>query len=300
MNFTATRDYTAGSLRTLSENQDEAADLLRLAITAPRFDAPDVERIREQMLSEMRRATTSPNDLASKRWFAAAFPDHPYGRSPRGTLESIPTITPDDLRTFMHNVFARDQLKIGIVGNIDAVSAGKLIDRVFADLPEKSTLAPVPAVSPQGLGQRISIDLDVPQSVLMIGGVGILRHDPDFMASFVLNHILGGSAFSSRLYKEVREVRGLAYSVYSAVVPLDSAALFMSGTATRADRAQQTLDVMEAEIHKLAETGPTEEELTKAKSFLMGSYALRFDTFNQDRRAIGTAATRQPRDRLHR
>ena len=278
MNFTATRDYTAGSLRTLSENQDEAADLLRLAITAPRFDAPDVERIREQMLSEMRRATTSPNDLASKRWFAAAFPDHPYGRSPRGTLESIPTITPDDLRTFMHNVFARDQLKIGIVGNIDAVSAGKLIDRVFADLPEKSTLAPVPAVSPQGLGQRISIDLDVPQSVLMIGGVGILRHDPDFMASFVLNHILGGSAFSSRLYKEVREVRGLAYSVYSAVVPLDSAALFMSGTATRADRAQQTLDVMEAEIHKLAETGPTEEELTKAKSFLMGSYALRFDT----------------------
>ena len=221
MNFTATRDYTAGSLRTLSENQDEAADLLRLAITAPRFDAPDVERIREQMLSEMRRATTSPNDLASKRWFAAAFPDHPYGRSPRGTLESIPTITPDDLRTFMHNVFARDQLKIGIVGNIDAVSAGKLIDRVFADLPEKSTLAPVPAVSPQGLGQRISIDLDVPQSVLMIGGVGILRHDPDFMASFVLNHILGGSAFSSRLYKEVREVRGLAYSVYSAVVPLE-------------------------------------------------------------------------------
>ena len=112
----------------------------------------------------------------------------------------------------------------------------------------------------------------------MIGGVGIARKDPDFMASFVLNHILGGSAFSSRLYKEVREVRGLAYSVYSAVFPLDYAALFMSGTATRADRTTQTLEVMQAEIAKLAQAGPTEDELVKAKSFLEGSYALRFDT----------------------
>jgi zinc protease len=126
--------------------------------------------------------------------------------------------------------------------------------------------------------KKIAIDLDVPQSVLMIGGAGILRKDPDFIAAFVLNHILGGSAFSSRLYKEVREVRGLAYSVYSAVMPLDHAALFVSGTATRSDRTAQALEVMQAEIRKLAETGPTEEELAKAKSFLAGSFALRFDT----------------------
>jgi len=118
----------------------------------------------------------------------------------------------------------------------------------------------------------------VPQSVLMIGGAGILRKDPDFMPAFVLNHILGGSAFSSRLYKEVREARGLAYSVYSAVMPLDYAALFMSATATRSDRTSQTLEVIEAEIRKMAETGPTEEELAKAKSFLTGSFGLRFDT----------------------
>jgi zinc protease len=92
------------------------------------------------------------------------------------------------------------------------------------------------------------------------------------------NHVLGGSAFSSRLYKEVREARGLAYSVYSAVMPLDYTALFLSGTATRTDRTDQALEVMQAEIRKLAATGPTEEELAKAKSFLTGSYALRFDT----------------------
>jgi len=278
LSFTATRDYVSGSLRTLTENQDEAFDLLKLALTAPRFDAEDVERMREQTLSELRRETTSPNEIASRRWWATAFAGHPYARPPRGTLESVPAITAEDLRAFVRNVFARDNLKVAIVGNIDAAAAGALIDRVFGSLPARSVLAPVAAASPQGLGQKIAIDLDVPQSVLIIGGAGILRQDPDFMPSFVLNHILGGSAFSSRLYKEVREARGLAYSVYSAVMPLDHTALFLSSTATRSDRTDQALEVMQAEIRKLAETGPTEEELAKAKSFLTGSYALRFDT----------------------
>ena len=276
--FSATRDYISGSLRTLTENQDEAVELLRLALTAPRFDGADVERIREQLLAGLRRATQSPNDLANQKWWATAFPGHPYGRPVRGTLQSIPTITADDLRTFVRKVFARDALKISIVGNIDAAAASKLVDRVFGGLPATGGLSPIALASPQGLGRKIAIDLDVPQSVVLIGGAGIARKDADFMAAFVLNHILGGSAFSSRLYKEVREARGLAYSVYSAVFPLDYAALFMSGTATRADRTGQTLEVIEAEIQKLAESGPTEEELAKAKSFLAGSYALRFDT----------------------
>ena len=276
--FTATRDYVSGSLRTLTENQDEAFGLLKLALTAPRFDAEDVERIREQTLSGLRRATMSPNELASQRWWATAFAGHPYARPPRGTLESVPAIKAEDLRAFTRAVFARDNLKIGIVGNIDAAAAGALVDRVFGSLPARSALSPVATASPQGLGQKIAIDLDVPQSVLIVGGAGILRKDPDFIAAFVLNHILGGSAFSSRLYKEVREARGLAYSVYSAVMPLDYAALFMSGTATRSDRTDQALEVMEAEIRKMAVTGPTEEELAKAKSFLTGSFALRFDT----------------------
>jgi zinc protease len=278
MEFSATRDYMAGSLRTLTENQDEAVNLLRLALTAPRFDADEVELMRDQTLSGLRRATQSPNDLASQRWWATAFAGHPYGRPVRGTLESVPTITADDMRGFLHRVFARDGLKIGIVGNIDATAAGKLVDRVFGALPEKGDLSPVAKAVPQGLGQKIAINLDVPQSVLMIGGAGIALKDPDFMSAFVLNHVLGGSAFSSRLYKEVREARGLAYSVYSAMMPLDYTALFVSGTATRADRTIQTLEVMQAEISKLAEFGPTEEELAKAKSFLEGSYALRFDT----------------------
>ena len=278
LGFSVNRDQTSGSVRTLSANQDEAFELLRLAITSPHFDAVDMERIRDQVLSGLRRETTSPNEMASRRWWSTAFPGHAYGRPVRGTLESIPTITAADLRDYMRRVFARDTLKIAIVGDIDAATAGKFIDKVFGSLPAKSELSDVPVMLPQGLGQKISIDLDVPQSVLILGGLGIARSDPDFMAAFVVNHVLGGGSFSSRLYREVREVRGLAYSVFSTLVPLEHAALFMTGTATRADRTGQTLDVLQSEIRRLAEDGPTEEELAKSKSFLTGSYALSFDT----------------------
>ena len=278
LGFSVNRDQTSGSVRTLSANQDEAFELLRLAITSPHFDAVDMERIRDQVLSGLRRETTSPNEMASRRWWSTAFPGHAYGRPVRGTLESIPTITVSDLRDYMRRVFARDTLKIAIVGDIDAATAGKFIDKVFGSLPAKADLSDVPVMLPQGLGQKISIDLDVPQSVLILGGLGIARSDPDFMAAFVVNHVLGGGSFSSRLYREVREVRGLAYSVFSTLVPLEHAALFMTGTATRADRTGQTLDVLQSEIRRLAEEGPTEEELAKSKSFLTGSYALSFDT----------------------
>jgi zinc protease len=278
LGFSVNRDQTSGSVRTLSANQDEAFELLRLAVTSPHFDAVDMERIRDQVLSGLRRETTSPNEMASRRWWSTAFPSHAYGRPVRGTLESIPTITAADIRDYVRRVFARDTLKIAIVGDIDAATAGKFIDKVFGSLPAKSELSDVPVMLPQGLGQKISIDLDVPQSVLILGGLGIARSDPDFMAAFVVNHVLGGGSFSSRLYREVREVRGLAYSVFSTLVPLEHAALFMTGTATRADRTGQTLDVLQSEIRRLAEDGPTEEELAKSKSFLTGSYALSFDT----------------------
>ncbi|HVY57232.1 MAG TPA: pitrilysin family protein, partial [Xanthobacteraceae bacterium] len=278
LGFSVSRDYVGGSLRTLVENQDEAVTLLRLALTAPRFDSEAVERIRGQILSGLRRATTNPNELAGNRWWATAFAGHPYGRPKRGTLESVPTITADDLRAYAHRVLARDRLKIGIVGNIDAVAAGALVDKVFGDLPARSELVDVPTVVPRGLGETVGVTLDVPQTVMVFGGAGLRRNDPDFMAAFVLNHILGGGSFSSRLYREVREERGLAYSVYSGLAPLKHAALFMGGTATRADRANETLEVIETEVRRMAASGPTAEELAKAKSFLEGSFALRFDT----------------------
>jgi zinc protease len=278
ISFSATRDLFSGSLRTLAENKDEAFALMRGALNTPRFDAADVERIRAETSAILRRQTTSPEELASKRWWATAFAGHPYAHSLRGTLDSLATVTADDLRGYVKNVFARDTLKVGIVGNIDAATAGALVDKVFADLPAHATLRDVAFVQPQGLGSVVHVDLDVPQSVVMLAGAGIPRKDPDFMAAFLVNHVLGGAGMSSRLYSEVREKRGLAYSIYSTLVPLESTALFMAATATRTEAAGQTLDLVTQEIRRMAEQGPTPEELAKAKSYQKGSFPLRFDT----------------------
>jgi zinc protease len=278
LSFNVSRDYFRGTLRTLTENSEQAFDLLRLALNAPRFDPNPVERVRTQVLSGLRRETTSPNSLSNRRWWETAFPGHPYGRHVSGTLEMVPNITGDDLKAYPRRVFAREHLKIAVVGNVDAATVAGLLDRVFGALPAKAELQPVAPAGLRGLGRREVITLDVPQTVVTFGGPGIARSDPDFIPAFVVNHILGGGSFSSRLYREIREQRGLAYSVHASLVWLRGAAMFMGGTATRADRTGETLDLIEKEIRRLADEGPTDDELAKAKAYLKGSYALNLDT----------------------
>jgi zinc protease len=278
LGFQVGRDYFHGSLRTLNEHRDEAFDLLGLALNKPRFDSDALERVRGQELAGLRRESTNPNNLASLRWWETAFPNHPYGREPKGTLESVPRITADDLHAYVHRVFSRKDLVISIVGDVDAKAAGELIDRAFASLPATSDLQPVPAATLAGAGKRIVIDVDVPQAVVAFGSNGIARNDPDFMAAYVVNHILGGGSFSSRLYREVREKRGLAYGVSNSLVWFRHAAVVLGGTATRADRTADALDIIARETKRMADEGPTPDELAAAKSFLKGSYALNLDT----------------------
>ncbi len=286
LSFRVGRDYFNGSLRMLNESRNDAVELMRLALTNPRFDKKDVDRIRGQILSGLQRDSTSPNVIASRRWWATAFPGHPYGREVNGTMESLPRIGADDLRAYVKKVLARDGLKIAIVGNLDAAAAGDLIDRIFGALPAKADLRPVPAAEPQGLGQRVAIDMDVPQTVITYGRRGVFRQDPDFMTAYVVEHILGGGTFSSRLYSEVREKRGLAYSINDSLIWLKGTALIIGGTATRADRTAETLKVIESEIQRMADAGPTEEELSKAKAYLKAAYALNLDTSNKIANAL--------------
>ena len=278
LSFSAHRDDTRGSLKVLKDRQDEGFDLLRLAVTSPRFDQDAIERVRAQMLSALRRETTNPNDIGSRLWWRTAFPEHPYGRPTNGTLESVPTIAREDLRDYTRRVFARDRLNIAVVGDIDAKTLGPVLDRIFGALPAKAELQPVPSAKMDAVGKKLFVPLDVPQAVVNFGGVGIPRKDPDFIPAYIVNHILSGGSFSSRLYREVREKRGLAYSVYSYLLPLDVTALFMGGTQTRADKADETVGLIESEIRRLATEGPSADELDKAKSYLKGSYPLNFDT----------------------
>ena len=175
-------------------------------------------------------------------------------------------------------MLARANLKVAIVGDIDAADVGALLDRTFGALPAEPDLTPVPDVVMQGLGRRIVVPMDVPQAVVTFGTRGIARSDPDFMAAYIVNHILGGGTFSSRLYQEVREKRGLAYGVNDGLLWFKHASVLIGGTATRSAVTGEAIGIIEQEIDRLADEGPTEQEVADAKSYLEGSYALGLDT----------------------
>ena len=278
LNFSVTRDNFRGSLRMLKDNKDEAFDLLHMALTSAHLSKEDVERIRAQIMSGLHRDTTNPNSLASRKFLEVAFPGHPYGRPGTGTLESVPTITVADMRDYIKRVIARDTLKIAVVGDVDPATLGQLLDKTFGDLPARSNLTAVPDVAATAPPQRTFVPLDVPQTTITFGGPGFLRRDPNFMAAYIDNHIIGGGGLSSRLYREVREKRGLAYSVFESLLWMDHSALVVGNTGTRADRAGDSLDAVEKEVGKFAEDGPTQQELDEAKSYLKGSQMLQLDT----------------------
>ena len=198
----------------------------------------------------------------------------------------MPKIDVADLKDYVRRVIAKDTLRIAVVGDVDPDTLGKLLDKTFGGLPAKASLTPVADVEAAKPPQRAFIPLDVPQTVVTFGGPGIRRHDPNFMAAYVVNHILGGGGLSSRLYQEVREKRGLAYSVYESLLWMDRSALFIGNTGTRADRAGETVDAIEKEIRRIAEEGPTQKELDEAKSYLKGSQMLALDTSSKLAQAL--------------
>lgn len=278
MSFEDGKDQLYGSFETLTENRAEAVKLLNLVINKPRFDADAHERVRAQLLSGLAASARNPDSVASERFMANAFPNHPYGRPSHGTTVSLKAIGPADLENYRKNTFAKDSLRVVIVGDVTASEATALIDGVFGGLPATGTVAALALVQPQPSIKQQVIEMPVPQSVARFGIGAMARKDKDFMAAYVLNHIIGGGGFSSRLMEEVREKRGLAYSVYSYLQPFDAASLFMGGVATKNEQMGQSLDIIRSELKRIAEEGPTAKELEGAKSNLTGSFALRFDT----------------------
>ncbi len=278
ISFGAERDGVSGRLKTLNRHVEAAFDLLRLALCEPRLDDDAVERVRAQLMAGLKRESKDPDAVAGRAWREAAFPNHPYGLPVRGTLDTLPAIVRSDLVSSYETSLARADLKIAVVGALNAQDLGRMLDAAFGSLPARGALKPIADVAVARGGKPRVIDLDIPQSTVRFGLNGVPRKDADHMAAVVVNHILGGGIFSARLFREVREKRGLAYSIYSHLSNFDRACIFGGGTSTKNERAAESLAVIEEEIGKLASEGPTEQELVKAKKFLTGSYALRFDT----------------------
>jgi zinc protease len=278
MSFSADRDMLTGRMQTLSRNTARAFALLKLAVTEARLDPEPFQRVLGQIAASLRREANDPDAVAGRTFRASAYPNHPYGLPVRGELATLPDLTRADLLTMRSAMFGRDNLKIAAVGAIDATTLAGLLDDVLGQLPEKADIVPVSTASFSRLGSCHVVAIDLPQSTIRFGREGLARKDPDFIAAMVVNHVLGGGTFSARLFREVREKRGLAYSVYSQLVTHDHAAMFSGSTSTKNERAGESLAVIKKEILDLAERGPTQDELDKAKKYLIGSYALRFDT----------------------
>ncbi|MEZ5913651.1 MAG: pitrilysin family protein [Paracoccaceae bacterium] len=269
-------DVLAISAKFLSENRDDAVDLLHLALTQTRFDTDAIERVRGQVFANIRADAQDPQTIATRTLDRLAFGDHPYATALDGTMDSVAALTRDDLIAARARVMVRDRLVVSAVGDITPEDLGALLDRLLGDLPQ--TGAEEPGDAPFLLEGGVTVvPYDTPQSEIIFGQKGLKQDDPDFFAAYVLNEILGGGRFTSRLMTEVREKRGLTYGIGTYLVALDHAELVMGGAATQNARAAETIAVIREQWGRIAAEGVSADELDAAKTYLTGSYPLRFD-----------------------
>jgi len=269
------RDYMVVTITSLKENLPEALHLLQLALTRPRFDNDAVARVRTQIIQAMEQEETEPPQVARRDFMKAFFNGHPYGHSTEGEIASVFALTPDDLRGFARSHWVKGGLKIAIAGDITPAVAAKLLAENLKPL-SGAVPPPIPVVGRLGQPGTHIVAMAVPQPTVIFGLPGIMRSDPDFMAGYVANYILGGGGFSSRLTEEVRVKRGLTYGITTALNSFHRASVMMGSVATRADAVRRTIEVVKATMAEFAEKGPTQQELDDAKTFLTGSFPIAF------------------------
>ncbi len=274
--FSAGRDSVSVSASMLTSNLKESVALLRLALVEPTFGTAAFERVRGQVTSGLRSDATDPQAIGSKAFNAMAFPDHAYGRPTDGTLATMAALTPDDMRAAHRNALGRNNVKIGVVGDITPEALGVLLDTLLGELPD-DIADTVADVQPMLTAGTTVIKFDTPQSVVLFSQPGLKRDDPDFLAAYVLNHIVGGRSSTARLTVQVRQKRGLTYGISSFLLPYQHAALYMGQFNSGNDKVAEAVGLVQDEWANVAVNGVTAKELDVAKRYLTGAYPLRFD-----------------------
>ncbi|MBT9384154.1 insulinase family protein [Pseudooceanicola sp. CBS1P-1] len=275
-NYDVGDDTLSVSARFLSENRDKAVDLLRQSLVEPTFPQDAIDRVREQVLSIIASNKQDPGKIASTTFDKEAFGDHPYATSLNGTEESVKALNRDDIVTAWKNVMVKDRVNIAAVGDITPEQLGKLLDRLLGDLPTGGAALPGDAKLTLTPGVTV-VPYDTPQAQVIWAQKGLDLNDPDFFPAYILNTILGGGSFESRLMKEVRVKRGLTYGVYSYLVDRDHADLWMGSVASSNDKVAEAIKVIKDQWGEIAKNGVTAEELANAKKYMTGEYPLRFD-----------------------
>ena len=274
--FSSDIDGVSVRARFLTDNREASIDLLRQALNAPRFDDDAVERVRGQVLANLRSESKDPGAMAGQALSARMFPGHVYGLPTDGTIDSVTALTRSDIVAAHKNALARDRMTVAASGDITAEQLGILLDELLGALPASGPALPERAqiAAQQGLAVQ---DFPGPQAVVVFAAPGIRFDDPDYFAAVVMNEVLGGDRFGSRLMDELREKRGLTYGVGTSLAVYDQAELISGSFATGVDTAAEAVKVLREEWARMATSGITDPELEAAKRYLTGSYPLRFD-----------------------
>ena len=278
LGFSASLDRLGGTLRVLSANREEGFELLRMALTQPRFDADMIEQRRSQIIASLNQANQRPSSVAARTLMAAEFAGHPYANDPDGTPDDLKKLTAQNFKQRAAALLIRSGLIVAAVGDIDEKDLARLLDRAFGSLPQGTPLPLPPEWKPPVKARTIVVERPVPQSTVLMALPGVARDDPDWYAALIMNHILGGGGQQSRLFHEVREKRGLAYGASSSLRVYKRAALLVISTASANERVGEAIRVVRAELARLRLEGPTELELADAKTYLAGALALSLDS----------------------
>ena len=273
----AERDFLVITVTMLKENADEGMRLIALALQHPRFDADAIERMRAAQLANLQQEDEEPSRIAVKAWSNAYFGNHPYAHPVNGTPESVKAITAADVKSFVADHFVRDRVKVAISGDLTPQQVQKYLQQLFAPLAAKPVPLP-PKVAETGKPGMQTIALDEAAPVAIFGFAGPMRADPDFMQAYVANYIFAGGGFSSRLMDEVRDKRGLTYGISMQLQDFRSASMLVGNVQSQKAKITTALDVTKSEMARFVKEGATEKELSDAKTFLIGSFALQFDS----------------------
>ena len=278
LSFTADKDFFGGTLKVLNKYRAKGVGLASLALAAPRFDPIAVNRIRGQIVTSLKARSARPDYKARREWSRVIYNSHPYARPVIGTQKSVTNIRSSDLHSFVKGNLTLDRLHVSIVGDIGVEEVKSLLDKMFGNLPRRGKQTEFGVARIPAKGAVYVFSKPVPQSVVLFGHRGISRKDPNFYTAYVINHILGGGSFTSRLYNSVREERGLAYSVSTHLSVRRHAPLIVGQLSTSNDKVAEALRLVRSEWRKMATNGVGQETLKNAKSFINGSFALQFSS----------------------
>ena len=276
----AGRDMASVSLRSLTDPKwmEQAVATLQAILEAPRFPQKELERLRRQTLIAIKASEQSPSDIASKAFYRALYGEHPYAHPAIGTRASVKRITRDDLLAFHRRYYVANNALVVIVGDLDRPAAEALAERLVGRLPTGEKALALPDPAPVAQARTVRKAYPSTQTHIIVGQIGMRRGDPDYFPLYVGNHILGGSGFSSRILKIIRDQHGLAYSAYSYLVPMRAAGPFVMGLQTKNASREQALELLDETLRRFIAEGPTAKELTHAQKNITGGFPLRIDS----------------------